>query len=154
MTNSKNITMNAAVINFVVNYCGEDKLDKSDEGAKSELPNKVINTRLTESEWRALEKILEGEGVNIYQWLLSLVRSKLTDEPQFNKSQILDLQESNRQLLAIGRNLNQLVRAINTENLSTKAFTEKYASDILDRVYENMDAINNLVQGSTNRDLK
>ena len=47
------------------------------------------------------------------RWVVDAIRTGLTHEPQFSMSEIETLGESNYQLFAIGRNLNQIVRRLN-----------------------------------------
>ncbi|WP_232917395.1 plasmid mobilization relaxosome protein MobC [Pseudomonas syringae] len=46
-------------------------------------------------------------------WIVDAIRIGLTHEPQFSMSEIYALGESNYQLLALGRNLNQVARRLN-----------------------------------------
>lgn len=54
-----------------------------------------------------LSAVLCGGG------FVDAIRTGLTHEPQFSMSEIETLGESNYQLLALGRNLNQVVRRLN-----------------------------------------
>jgi len=72
-----------------------------------------IEIRLTRTEMAKTRKHAENEGCSPNRWIINLVRANLTKRPQFGMKELEDLGESNKQLLAIGRNLNQLVRAIN-----------------------------------------
>jgi galactokinase len=48
-------------------------------------------------------------------WIVNLVRVHAFKEPQFVAAEIDALMESNRQLAAIGRNLNQIARNLNLD---------------------------------------
>ncbi|MNN88173.1 Bacterial mobilization protein (MobC) [compost metagenome] len=50
------------------------------------------------------------------RWIIDAIRAGLTHEPQFGMSEIDALGESNYQLLALGRNLNQIARRLNEGN--------------------------------------
>ena len=68
---------------------------------------------LTGSEDALARSVAEGMGFSVPKWLIACVRAQLTGQPQFGHQELNALTESNYQLLAIGRNLNQIARAIN-----------------------------------------
>ena len=72
-----------------------------------------IEIRLTKTEMAKTREHAENEGCSTNRWIINLVRANLTGRPQFGMKELDTLGESNKQLLAIGRNLNQLIRAIN-----------------------------------------
>ena len=72
-----------------------------------------IEIRLTKTEMAKTREHAENEGCSPNRWIINLVRANLTKRPQFGMKELDALGESNKQLLAIGRNLNQLIRAIN-----------------------------------------
>lgn len=72
---------------------------------------------LTPSEKAALIERAEVERCSQRRWIVDAIRAGLTNEPQFGMSEIEALGESNYQLLAIGRNLNQIARKLNEDNL-------------------------------------
>ena len=53
------------------------------------------------------------ERCSTRRWIIDAIRAGLTHEPQFGMAEIDALGESNYQLLAIGRNLNQVAKAMN-----------------------------------------
>ncbi len=50
------------------------------------------------------------------RWIVDAIRTGLTHEPQLGMSEIDSLGESNYQLLALGRNLNQIARRLNEDH--------------------------------------
>lgn len=82
--------------------------EKPDEGQKERF-----EILLTPSEKEAIRKRAEEEGCSMRYWIVAACRAGLTNEPQFNMDEIKALGESNYQLLAIGRNLNQIARRMN-----------------------------------------
>jgi hypothetical protein len=78
-----------------------------------ESPKRRLEFRLTASERQALAERAEKEGMTPQQWLVGLVRANLIARPQFGMSELGALGESNYQLLAIGRNLNQIAKHLN-----------------------------------------
>lgn len=82
--------------------------ERPDEGRKAR-----IEVRLTPSEKAAVHELAEAEGCSPQQWIINTVRATLTRQPQFGMRELDALGESNYQLLAIGRNLNQIAKRLN-----------------------------------------
>ena len=99
----------------------EHQLEKSSEVSPfqqtKEIPDDVEKQRfeilLTPSEKAALEKRARLERCSQRRWVIDAIRASLTKEPQLSMTEIDVLGESNYQLLAIGRNLNQIAKAMN-----------------------------------------
>lgn len=68
---------------------------------------------MTKSEKTAVMERANLEQCSQRRWIIDAIRAGLTHEPQFGMKEIDALGESNYQLLAIGRNLNQIAKAIN-----------------------------------------
>jgi antitoxin component of RelBE/YafQ-DinJ toxin-antitoxin module len=68
---------------------------------------------MTKSEKAAVEERANLERCSQRRWIIDAIRAGLTHEPQFSMDEIEALGESNYQLLAIGRNLNQVAKAMN-----------------------------------------
>lgn len=69
---------------------------------------------LTRSEATYIEQIASAEGFSSAKWIVALIRARLTNTAQVGQSELEALAQSNLRLLAIGRNLNQVARALNT----------------------------------------
>jgi predicted transcriptional regulator len=68
---------------------------------------------MTKSEKAAVLERSELERCSQRRWIIDAIRAGLTREPQFGMKEIDALGESNYQLLSIGRNLNQVAKAMN-----------------------------------------
>lgn len=81
-----------------------------------EVPAKEPKVRfeilLTQSERAAIRERANLERCSQRRWVIDAIRAGLTKEPQFGIGEIEALGESNYQLLAIGRNLNQVAKAM------------------------------------------
>lgn len=93
----------------------------------SREPKKRFEILLTVSEREALEIRAKEAGSSVRQFIVDAVRATLTHEPQYSMKEIEALGESNYQLLAIGRNLNQIARRLNEG---------KYESVTVERIEE------------------
>lgn len=76
-------------------------------------PKKRFEIMLTDSERDALATRAHEENCSVRQFVIDALRAALTHEPQLSMHEIEILGESNFQLLAVGRNLNQIARRLN-----------------------------------------
>ncbi len=119
-----------------------------------ETRGRWVGVRITDREAKALAKIVERENFkNPSELLLSMIRQRLTKQPHLNGAEVDQLEEAKFQLQAIGRNLNQMVRAINDGKADSARFSERYATEILERINAVKREINRLVEQSTARNL-
>ncbi len=85
-------------------------------GADTKTRTRVgkCRVRFTQSELDAISAEATRCGFhNSQEWIVAAVRGALTRAPQFSSAELDRLTDSTRQLAAIGRSLNQLVRVIN-----------------------------------------
>jgi hypothetical protein len=81
-------------------------------------PHKVnrearLYVRLEAQEWRLLRERSKARGVALATYVALLTRSHLRSAAPLPKAEFLALRQSVAELTAIGRNLNQIARAIN-----------------------------------------
>ncbi|MFP3925895.1 plasmid mobilization relaxosome protein MobC [Pseudomonas sp. W5-36] len=76
-------------------------------------PMQRFEILLTASEKAAINERAQIERCSMRRWIVDAIRIGLTLEPQFGMDEIDALGESNYQLLALGRNLNQIARRMN-----------------------------------------
>ncbi|ERX29364.1 plasmid mobilization relaxosome protein MobC [Pseudomonas aeruginosa] len=76
-------------------------------------PKERFEILLTASEKAGVKERAHVECCSMRRWIVDAIRTGLTHEPQFGTSEIDALGESNYQLLALGRNLNQIARRLN-----------------------------------------
>lgn len=76
---------------------------------------KRFEIMLTDSERDALAARANEENCSGRQFVIDALRAALTHEPQLSMKEIEILGESNFQLLAVGRNLNQIARRLNED---------------------------------------
>jgi hypothetical protein len=60
------------------------------------------------------------KGMSVGRWLAGLVQSNLACEPVLNEREVILVRAMNRQLAAIGRNVNQIARALNMDTHSAE----------------------------------
>lgn len=84
------------------------------EAGQPERPTARKEVSLTPSELMRVEAIAAAEGFSVTKWIIALIRARLTATPQLGQRELELLARSNLQLLAIGRNLNQVAKALNS----------------------------------------
>ena len=72
-----------------------------------------IDTRLSPKEVEALDALSQEMGWSRSKYLAQLFRVHLSGEPRFSEKEMLELRQVTMQLGAIGRNINQIARALN-----------------------------------------
>jgi hypothetical protein len=68
---------------------------------------------LNEEEWATVIALARQDGMTVPRWIVALIRAHVTGAPQLGATTIDELRASNLELQAIGRNLNQVARALN-----------------------------------------
>ncbi len=94
----------------------------------------IVKTRLSPEEKARFDKINIAENVSESFLLLRQVRILITKEPHFSKNEIAELRNSNQQLTAIGRNLNQVVQQINAGLITDSRLSQKYIEQLMEHI--------------------
>jgi hypothetical protein len=118
---------------------------------KADRSRRRIEVRLTDSEFEKLDCVSERDGLTINQYLVHLVRHHLVKKPQLAIPEIEALTESNFQLLALGRNLNQIARALNAEDPDEHRPTLKEIKVLLEKIYSHTHLVSNLISANLER---
>lgn len=118
--------------------------------SKREPKTGKVTVRLTESERVKLLDKIEREGYeNPTKWTTALVRAALHREPVLTDDELAALRESNRELAAIGRNLNQVARALNIEFRES----DKLKQEAIEKMAERIDQHKEQVAALLNRNM-
>lgn len=86
--------------------------------AAPERASHIQRVRLTPSEFAAAAQRAQAARFTVPRWIASLVRAQLTQSPELGEHELQALGQSNLRLLQIGRNLNQIAHALNTDALN------------------------------------
>lgn len=118
---------------------------------RAEKPKVRVEIHLTESEHRLLKPLARAEGFPVTKWIVALIRARLIQHPQFGQSELESLARSNQQLLAIGRNLNQLAKALNTSPQDRRAFRVDLITELSSRIQTHTKIVSNVMRGNLER---
>lgn len=72
-----------------------------------------IYPRLSSAEVEALQRLAQEMGWSKSKYMAQLFRVHLSGEPRFSEREMLELRQATLQLSAMGRNINQVARALN-----------------------------------------
>jgi len=145
--NAKSSTILKMMIDRVI---GNAKLpSKPDDLGAKKLQ---INIRLNEEYAPLLDERAAAEGFPSRQsWVTTFLLFQLKKEPVLTDKEIRELRASNRQLSAIGRNINQIAKALNMEKDSDQYINENLLKTILNDIQEHKKLVVSLVDRSLNK---
>lgn len=118
---------------------------------EEERPTLRKKVSMTPSEFAAVEALAKSEGFSAPKWIVALIRGRLTGQPQFGQPELEALTSSNLQLMKIGRNLNQLAKALNTAPHERGAFRVDLIEQIDSAIKVHTGKVAGLVSASTRR---
>ncbi len=118
---------------------------------KRERATARIELNLTPSELAALKKIAGHEGYVPTKWLVAMVRTKLTGQPQVGQPELETLARSNQQLLALGRNLNQIAKVLNTAPQNRDAFRVEVITELSRVIQAHTKKVSDVLRGTVER---
>jgi Na+/phosphate symporter len=79
-----------------------------------------------------------------------MIQSNLTKQPVMTGEELNALQATNRELVAIGRNLNQVAKSLNQAFHETERGRLDYLKELKQAINKNINEIRNLVRVSKN----
>jgi hypothetical protein len=111
-----------------------------------------VTVRLADSERCKLLEKVEREGYdNPTKWVTAVVKSALHREPVLTDNEVAALRESNRELAAIGRNLNQVARALNIEFRDSDRLKQETVEKLAERIEQHKDQVAALLSRNMRR---
>ena len=119
----------------------------SDEKAAA---RRRITLRLPSYIHEAASERAATRGLKISSWIAALVQSQVAATPVVTDEELQVLDESNRELAALGRNINQIARALNEAHFQTERVRLDRLAELSEQIERNRDAIFGLVRASNN----
>lgn len=112
---------------------------KAIEGAKPPLSASRLSggvsgrftVRFTAKELKAIGRRAAQEGMSVPRWVISVARAQVSGEPQLGDAALAVMSRSAVQVRSIGRNLNQLTRALNEIALHIREGRQDEAAKLL-----------------------
>ena len=118
---------------------------------KPERANARMEVNLTPSELTALKRMAGYEGYVPTKWVVAMVRTKLTGQPQVGQPELETLARSNQQLLALGRNVNQIAKVLNTTPRNRTAFRVEVITELSRVIQVHTKKVSDVLRGTVER---
>ena len=90
----------------------------------------------------------KAKGMRLGRWIAALIQSNVLGVPVVVHDEVSALRESNRYLLAIGRNVNQIAKALNENFYETDRAKIEMLTEIDKAIEANVDRISDLIRTS------
>ncbi|EJT4224696.1 MULTISPECIES: plasmid mobilization protein [Vibrio harveyi group] len=146
-----NGTTESKMIRMMIGKVAPGVLESETDFQKQPKTNQV-NIRLSTSDQQKLTKKAQLEGYpNRTKWTTAVVLRALHQEPVLSESEIAALRESNRELAAIGRNLNQIARTLNIEFREGDRLKLEAVEALTARIEQHKDSVATLINKNMNR---
>lgn len=116
-----------------------------------EARSKRLYARLTPTEYAGVHARARAYGMTPYTWTMRLIRTHLTLEPQLNGEEVWALREATRELSYVGRNLNQVARAVNLDLNAREKVTKELVKEVNAIVKIQQDRIKAVLDQNVNR---
>ncbi len=110
-----------------------------------------IKLNVTPSELAGLRTCARHEGYQPTAWVVAMIRTKLTGEPHVGQPELAALTRSNQQLLALGRNLNQIAKVLNTSPENRTAFRVEVITELSRIIRAHTDKVSDVLRGTVAR---
>lgn len=118
---------------------------------RGERPTRQVAIRLTASEHAALVARARTDGYRPTHWLVSLIRVQLTRQPVLSDPERHAIAHSTKQLLALGRNLNQIARVLARTPDQQVAVRLELLADLSTLIHTHVNQITSLTRASLER---
>jgi hypothetical protein len=136
----------------ILTVTGEDG-DNTDKPIEPDA-EKADTTRMTVRMPRFLMEAATArsrvKGMAPSRWVAALVQSNLTCQPVMTDDELMGLLAANRQLAAIGRNINQIARALHDAPHETERVKIEQLAQLRDAILKQRAAVRALVRASQN----
>lgn len=118
---------------------------------KRERATARMEVHLTASELAALKKMAGHEGYLPTKWVVAMIRTKLTGQPHVGQPELERLTRSNQQLLALGRNLNQIAKVLNASPQNRAAFRVEVITELSRVIRSHTDKVSDVLRRTVER---
>ncbi|MFS2140380.1 hypothetical protein [Duganella sp. Dugasp56] len=107
--------------------------------------------RLTPDEAQRIRICADQEGYSVSRWLIALIRVRIYAASQLGQFELAALAKSNLLLLAAGRNLSQIARAINVAGAANRRVPEAGLTELRTLITEHIDMVSQVIARNVER---
>ena len=90
--------------------------------------------RLTQEEDKIIDDYVQMNGTTRSKLLRKIIREFINEKPDLLDHELEEFKNATRQVMAIGRNLNQITRAVNAGKVPKSLHNECYYQALLERL--------------------
>lgn len=120
--------------------------------SSAESKSEKVTIRLAPGDFKKMDGMAQEEGyLNRTSWTTAVVLAALHREPVLTDEEIKALRQSCRELGAIGRNLNQVARALNVEFRESDRIKREAIEDLSGNINEHRALVLDLLDKNMNR---
>lgn len=116
-----------------------------------EKPTVRREIKLTISEAERLDELAALEGFSPTKWVVSMIRARLTGTAQYGQRELELLDRSNMRLLAIGRNLNQVAKALNASPADYSLYRVELIEELQRAIKDHTRTVSDAIAANVNR---
>ena len=109
-----------------------------------------ITVRMPAFLMTAVKGRAKSQGMAPSRWIAALVQSNLTRHPVLTDAELQAVEATTRELTAIGRNINQIARALNEAHFQTERVRLDRLAELGEKINNAREAIRVLVRASRN----
>lgn len=120
----------------------QGKVDDTEEGKKV----RRVEIGLTANQAEELNKRSVPMGMSGNAYVAALLRTHVKHAPYFSEEELNALREANRQLAALGKNVNQIARALNTSLDNADLARAAELDQVRQEVEQHRQAVANMVR--------
>lgn len=117
----------------------------------AEGPLLEVVLKLKPHEIEAVKKAAAAMGWKRNTWIVALIRSVVFKEPRLTDPEARAVMRGCSELLAIGRNLNQIARAMQTEAGENREITASDLTDLRAQISAHVSSVGRLVEAAEQR---
>lgn len=121
------------------------------EDAEGGEATRYIRLALKESEFAAVTARAEAMGWRRNVWIVNMIRTALFDQPHPTNQEAELLRRSNSNMLAIGRNVNQLAHALHRDDRYKDSVTVEKLDALRAKISTHVAAVQALLAAAQNR---
>jgi hypothetical protein len=134
---------------LVVAEIGNDLADeKPAESNQEKTETERITVRMPGFMLQAAKDKGKGKGMATSRWIAALVQSNIAKNPVMTDQELITLKATIRELIAIGRNINQMARALNESKNNTDKVKLTTLALLGESMKRNISAVRELVRAS------
>lgn len=148
LAKTKGLTEAEFLRKLVIDAIGEmeEKIGQEPKELNSELDRLTI--RLPKFLMGVVKEKAKAKGMVKSRWIKSLVQANLTNHTVMTDNEVLVLRESNRELAAIGSNINQIAKVINQSFYKAESLKIEKLNEVMNVINNNRKALKELIRVS------